>query len=291
METLKGYTLVGSWRTTPHGAVCRATRGGERYLVKRFPNRYPGAELAGYPRAFLGKLAEAQRCWRRAEGLWQALGGARAARGNLNVPVAVFRHGGYVYKVVRFVRRVRVGGTALTVGTMHRLLTGEQVDTVLRSILAQQALLERAGVVHNDYKPENVILTQRSPGVFVGCVIDYDSGFFAGRPPVPQDVVGALEYASPELLRYLARDKYDRRLAERVGCASDVFSLGVVFYECLTGRQLCDELWRWPAERILKRLPVDLGALDERHRRVVRAMLHPDPDRRPRSLDALRMLA
>lgn len=289
-ETLRCYTLKGTWRQTPNGAVCRAVRNGERYVVKRFASRYPGRELARHPHAYLRRFAAAHAVYVRLRRLWRALGRGRAAAGNLNVPVKVFVHDGAVYKATRYVPRARVDGVPLGARNLHRLLSPRQIDVVLRSILAQQAKLEAIGFVHNDYKPGNVIVTERSPGVYVGCVIDYDSGFFVGDVPAARNVVGALEYASPEMLRYLANGEEHPELRACIGCASDMFSLGVLFCELLTGREPCDEEWRWPAERLLKRLPVDLRMLDLRHRRLVAAMLCPNPARRPCAAQALGML-
>lgn len=288
------WRLAGPWRATPNGAICRATYRNGRYLVKRLPRRFPGRELAGHPRAWLKRAGAAWSCLALARHMRAALdgrpGAGRASATNLNVAVDVFVQGGRVYKVTPFVEPARRHGERLTCANAHRLLTADQLDTVLRSLAAQLGALRRAHLVHNDLKPQNVLLTEREPGLYVACVIDYDDGFFEGAPPPPDALVGALEYASPELLRYLARGEKDPALAARLTCASDMFSLGVLYYELLCGAQLVDEEWRWPAARIAARLPVDLSALDERHRRVVRAMLNPDPARRPKPADVLRAL-
>lgn len=296
-ETLNGrWRLVGEWRTTPNGAVCRATRRKARYVVKRLPKRFPESGLRSYPLLYLKRTIAAQRCLLHQLRIRRALGGGlfgafhAAAHGNLNVPVDVFREGTAIYKVTRYVEPARVRGVRLTAENAHRLLDPAQLDTLLRSVAAQVALMGRAGFVHNDLKPQNVLLTERTPGVYVGCVIDCDSGFFSGEVPPPGEVVGATEYASPEMLRYLTLGEKRPELADTVGCASDVFSLGVLFYEYLTGRQPVDDEWRWPAARIVRRQPVDLSALDGRHRRIVHAMLNPDPARRPTAQDVLGML-
>ena len=74
-----------------------------------------------------------------------------------------------------------------------------------------------AGVLHRDIKPENILLTQRH-----ALVADFGIGQVLAEL-APKDV-SSLRYRSPE---QLAGEPGDSR--------SDVFSLGVVAYEMLTG--------------------------------------------------------
>jgi serine/threonine-protein kinase len=94
------------------------------------------------------------------------------------------------------------------------------------------AAAHRAGIVHRDLKPENLMLDREG----VVKVLDFGLARLAG-PALPDfesmgcagtisgTLSGTLPYMSPELLR-----------AEPATAASDVFSLGSVFYELFTGR-------------------------------------------------------
>lgn len=82
----------------------------------------------------------------------------------------------------------------------------------------------RAGVVHRDIKPRNILLTEGNE-VKVG---DFGIALITSQDATETQVVGAMGsplYMSPEQLQ-----------EGNVGAQSDLWSLGVVMYEMLTGR-------------------------------------------------------
>jgi serine/threonine-protein kinase len=97
------------------------------------------------------------------------------------------------------------------------------LQVVGQSALGLQAAHE-AGVVHRDVKPGNILLTER------GDVRITDFGIARAANSVPLTATGAIMgtafYISPE-----------QASGGSVTPASDVYSLGIVAYECLTGRR------------------------------------------------------
>jgi serine/threonine-protein kinase len=90
--------------------------------------------------------------------------------------------------------------------------------------------VHRAGVVHRDVKPSNIIIMRGAAGVEVVKLVDF--GVAKLIEPAPDDkltkdgaIIGTPEYMSPEQL--LGEGAVDLR--------SDVYSLGVTMYECLSG--------------------------------------------------------
>lgn len=79
-----------------------------------------------------------------------------------------------------------------------------------------------AGFVHCDLKPENIFLDDSGET----CLIDFGIARRIGQPEEVEAVVGTSEYMAPEQCGGRAR------LDER----ADIYALGVVFYELLTGR-------------------------------------------------------
>ena len=110
----------------------------------------------------------------------------------------------------------------------HRLLRGslsvsDGVRVVCRAAEAL-AVAHAAGIVHRDVKPSNLFLVGGDPDavkVFDFGVARVDGHALSQRG----DVIGTPGYMAPE--QALAEDDVDAR--------ADVFALGCVLYECLTG--------------------------------------------------------
>jgi DNA-binding beta-propeller fold protein YncE len=134
-------------------------------------------------------------------------------------------------------------------------LPPEQAVELLGQVAGALDAAHEAGIVHRDVKPHNVLLE----GEHRAFLSDFglakalgESGVLSGT-----SIVGTVEYMSPEQWR-----------GEKVGPAADVYSLGCVLYESLTGlvpyaRQAGEEEPLMPAgldrviERAVARDPAD----------------------------------
>ncbi len=107
----------------------------------------------------------------------------------------------------------------------------EEVECVVRHVCGALAMAHRSGVVHRDIKPANIFVT--GSGVeTIAKLVDFgiarieSEGDQARKLTRPDEVLGTLEYISPEQL--LGKGPVDNR--------ADLYSLGVVAYRCLTGQ-------------------------------------------------------
>jgi len=98
--------------------------------------------------------------------------------------------------------------------------------TVAIASKAAEALhyAHQRGIVHRDVKSGNIFITQKGEVKLT----DFGIAYVPGKSPLTQPgiAIGTPEYMSPEQIR-----------GEKANPRSDVFSLGVVLYEMLTGRR------------------------------------------------------
>ena len=171
-------------------------------------------------------------------------------------------------------------------------LEPSRATRILTTVCGAIEAAHRQGVLHRDLKPENILLpgdgTEAKVLDFgVAKIVDRDEG-----NPGPAEsqtvltvegtIVGTPAYMAPEQLRGLVPD-----------ARTDVFSLGVIAYEMLTGRL---PFGRGSlAEVILAQsrgVPQDgIDALPPALARAIRMALEPDPDRRPPSPQAFAHLS
>ena len=141
--------------------------------------------------------------------------------------------------------------------------TPEAALVVLRGSLLGLAAAHRRGIVHRDYKPENVLVDGNGDSKLT----DFGIAARTGTEPVP---AGSLMYAPPEQFAGTPANP-----------AGDVYAATATFYECLTGRP---PFTGDTAERLLYQHlvePVPLDPVPEPLRPLVAAGMAKKPENRP----------
>ncbi|MDY0003276.1 MAG: protein kinase [Polyangia bacterium] len=168
-----------------------------------------------------------------------------------------------------------------------------RVLSILVQICNAVDCAREAGVVHRDLKPENVLLGQGRSGQDVVKILDFGLAKMVDTPELSRltrkgEVFGTPAYMSPEQAR---GDQVDHR--------SDLYSVGVMAYELLSGRlpfayPSIVQLLRAHQGEVPARPSSHLGPTDWPIPADVEAMvmrcLEKNPNDRPSSLTELRRL-
>ncbi|MEO0980752.1 MAG: serine/threonine-protein kinase [Pseudomonadota bacterium] len=167
-----------------------------------------------------------------------------------------------------------VGGPSLK----SRLESGPlEAEAAYRLVIRLASALQDvhdSEVIHRDLSPDNIILQNGEVGQ--AKIIDFGiSRANTGGPTIIGDgFAGKVNYVSPEQVGL-----FDGKVTAR----SDIYSLGLVIAEALTGRQ--PDMGGSQVEMVEKRRIVpSLDGIDNRFRPLLEAMLQPDPANRPASM-------
>jgi serine/threonine-protein kinase len=160
--------------------------------------------------------------------------------------------------------------------------------TFARQVIDALAAAHRVGIIHRDLKPDNIFLVADAqvPGGFRSKLFDFgvakllgDKQQQVGHKTIDGAVVGTPFYMSPE-----------QALCHDVGAAADIYAMGVVMYEMVTGAVpfhseqlviLLNAILKQPAPPPSRVRPDTPPWLD----RLILRCLEKDPEARPRSME------
>jgi eukaryotic-like serine/threonine-protein kinase len=181
------------------------------------------------------------------------------------------REGGDSFMVMEFVR----GKTLRDIIAERGPLPAHEAARIVSQIAAALDAAHEAGVIHCDVKPANVIVDDQGRAKLT------DFGVArAARGPKEHELIGTARYIAPERV---AGDPPTER--------SDIYSLGLVAFECLAGRPAfsdmdTDELLRQRLDAPAPSLRSARVGVNDEVDRVVRGALAREPADRPATAGA-----
>lgn len=122
------------------------------------------------------------------------------------------------YIVMEYVPGTTLKELILKRGAVHYI---EAID-LMKQIVSGIAKAHQLGIIHRDIKPQNILVTDSG----VAKIADFGIASMQSLAQVTQTdvIMGSLHYLAPELAR-----------GEKATAQSDVYALGIVFYELLRG--------------------------------------------------------
>lgn len=177
-----------------------------------------------------------------------------------------------------------VNGPTLAARLRQGPVASFEVTEWVRDLLEALLFIHSSGVIHRDMKPGNILLAPSLlPGRnFTAKLADFGiaSLFSATRITSTGTIVGTAAYLSPE-----------QALGTDVGPASDIYSLGLVILEMLTGSAPFTGTMVETLSARLHRNPVIPDIIGPLWSSVLTAMTQRDPDARPTALELISQLS
>ena len=227
-DVINGYTILEDFKVVGAGLSkwTFAERGGQKFFIKEFLSpTYPEDHAPGSPKTKAKKRARCATFEAHHRGVQRALAPLSAYGGNLIVTLDFFRWGAKYYKVTE-----KVDASGLSAADVARLDFRTQL-VLMKTSAHSLKILHDLRIVHGDLKPSNILIKRTDLG-YTTKLIDFDSAYIAGSPPPAEEIVGTINYYSPELLGYIQEADV---APSQLGVASDLFALGLIYTEYLTG--------------------------------------------------------
>ena len=120
------------------------------------------------------------------------------------------------------------GPTLAALITPDRLLPELEAATMLRIVALAMEAVHQTGIVHRDLKPSNIMVNEQGQPIVMDFGLSRRLTADKLNFTSPGTIAGTLPYMSPEQLAGNEKD---------VTHSTDIYSLGVTFYELLTGKR------------------------------------------------------
>src|SRR5262249_8456898 len=145
-----------------------------------------------------------------------------------------------------------------TQGPLAQLRQGSYVRVAMWIVARLAEGLQHAherGVLHRDIKPSNILMGADGQPM----LLDFNLAQQVHADPASATLGGTVAYMAPEHLRALAR--HEAILVRAVDARADIYSLGMVLFEMLTGTRPFDQSASYtPLPMLIEAMAVERAA-------------------------------
>ena len=271
-EILNQYELMAPFQNKDAGFSqwTYAKKKGRVFFLKEFFDPVYPTDLSLSPELRSKRVRDCELYEARQKKLYSAIN--KASRGNLVRIAEYFRFDNHYYIATEKIVAEKIPmETMPTIPMKDRLL-------LCKSIAYEMMNLHRQHVVHADIKASNILIKKTKTGRLVGKIIDFDAGFFEHEPPLYEDELsGDQVYLAPESCQFICGDSV------RLTCKIDVFALGLLFHQYLTGQMpgFDKEEYDYAFDAVLDDQQLILNpSLPNVLKTMIKGMLERNPNRR-----------
>lgn len=302
MDTINGYEIISEWKNSTCGKITCGMRGGKKYFIKRYQtpvepydNGSLDARTIEVNREKFNKYVSLRT---RVNNALRSIAGSG---GNIVPPVDEFIYDHHYHEVSEFIEGVV---PEKEIESTIAALNDEEKKLVLLTAANALDSIHKCGMIHSDLKIKNILLAKSRDNKLVTKLVDFDNAYFQGE--LPDEVVGDINYYSPELGAFSSLDDEDKESSSIVlTTKSDIFSLGLIFHRYLSGEfpaavSLTEKLQRrkdrgkalycWTIINEGCELKVSSKIKKPVHAKLIEEMLKRDPEERPSANEVWRTL-
>lgn len=221
---LRDYTLIRPFSNTDSGFArwTFARKGGKDFFIKEFLSPVCPRPADVSPERYKRSRAICDAYYQKKFRLYEAINAS--STGNIVTVSEFFFHDTRFY-----ITTEKIDTLNCSVGEIAGMNDG--VKILLMKVLAScLKRLHENNVVHADLKSSNILVKRTGSGSLTAKLIDFDASYLVGEQPQGEEIQGDQIYLAPETCRAIFGE--DVKLTQK----ADVFALGVLFHQYLTGQ-------------------------------------------------------
>lgn len=220
------YELIEDWKVSNVGFTALAMKGHKKYFLKRYGEyKKPRRNASTSDKLYARLEREFNDFVKYRSDINETLSAVACEGGNIILPTHWFVDDINFIEATEFINDLVEDEEILS-------LPIDQLHFVMMTAAKAVKEIHGKNIVHSDLKRTNILAARNSSGKVVAKIIDFDKSYFVGRVR-GKDLGGDQSFMSPELTWCLICECEEDAM-EKLSTKSDVFSLGLVFYNYLT---------------------------------------------------------